>query len=215
MNFYTKIDQNVNFLLDHIIQTGEVPERYNIEHYPDMPWEQKQNSFDNLLVRNKYTKRISWCLVNKLWTKDLATYIGTGKVVELYAGKGLIAKQLKEFGVDITSYDDFSWNMTNETFTKVLMKDSRDALKGYLNNTIDYVLMSWIPYEDETCIEVLKILKETQPKCKIIYIGEGYGGCNACDKFFDMLDLIYSSELNNNFQHFSGIYDEIYLGEIL
>lgn len=209
-----RIDKSVEALLDHIVETGNVPEMYNIEIDPDRPWYQKKNSFDNFYVRELYTENISWCLVNKSWTKDLANFLGDAKVVEVYAGKGLIAKQLKEFGVDITSYDNFSWNLNNKTFTKVYMKDAEEAIKSYENGTIDFVLMSWVPYEDKTCIKVLKILKENQPNCKIIYIGEPYGGCNACDEFFEMIDLEYMSELNQNFQHFDGMHDEIYVGSI-
>ena len=83
--------------------------------------------------------------------------------------------------------------------------------------------MSW-PYMDDTCYKAYKMMKEINPNCLMIYIGESIGGCTACDEFFlntissfddikfgneespnfssDIIDI--TRELNNKFTSFNG-----------
>ena len=39
---------------------------------------------------------------------------------------------------------------------------------------------------DDTLVKVYKKLKEINPECLIIYIGEREGGCCSCDEFFEI-----------------------------
>lgn len=207
-NSYRELD-----LIKSIVETGEVPDKYDLSSINRVG----DRALDNFYIRDIYNHHVSWCLVNNLWISDLYDYIKGSKVIELYAGKGLISKLLQDKGLDITAYDSYKWDISTK-YTEVLNFDCVNAILQYPDNTLDYTLISWIPYEDTSCIDMVETLKKHQPNCKIIYIGEDYGGCTACDEFFDqVIDFDYNNEeeyelfkkLNRNFQQFDGIHDII------
>ena len=170
-------------------------------------------------IRNIYTDRISWCLLAEPWVNVLAEKMSGKKCIELYAGLGYLSHNLQKRGVDITPYDDKSWafNKYKKACEVVNMKAS-DAIKKYRNQKVDYVLMSWIPYDpwdspnlrNSDCVKVLKEIKHHHPETKLIIIGEENGGCNANDVFFSMINETYfDKELDSKFQQWYGIHDII------
>ena len=62
-------------------------------------------------------------------------------------------------------------------------------------------------------------IKEINPNCKLIYIGEGYGGCTADDDFHNNVHMVKDPDallaiehINMNlFKQFDGIHDEVCL----
>ena len=89
------------------------------------------------------------------------------------------------------------------------------AVKKHKND-IDAFVISWPPYDSpaiEYCIEQIPSGK------KIIYIGEGRGGCCGTDRFFDMVsDLRWPDTLPfelaaDSLFSWGGINDRLYLVE--
>jgi len=52
---------------------------------------------------------------------------------------------------------------------------------------VDVLIMSWPPYTDEVVVKVLRKMREVNPSCIMVYIGEKEGGCNASEEFFPFL----------------------------
>ena len=189
-----------------IIVNDKLPDRYEV------------NS-DYLMLRDPICSYLSWCLVSNSWLDILYNKILKGKkCIELYAGRGLISHHLQKRGCDITPYDDNSWGYLGDyVYTGIINKDTREVLEDIKSNqNIDFILTSWIPLNDDSCSRILKYMKYKNPKCRLIYIGENMGGCNASDEFFEnaIEDEKYSKvleEINDNYQRWRGIYDSVYI----
>jgi len=212
---YRKFDEQkvsqMNEIIDNIYK-GKIPASYPNDIIND-------DTLDKYILREMYTHRVSWCLISNNWLNPLYNFIEGSKCIELYAGLGLLSKELKKRGLDITPYDNMSWEMTKlgNKFTNVINKNAIDALKEYENDSLDYIIMSWVPYEDESCVKVLKYLKHHQQKAIIIWIGEDFGGCNGCEEFFEnTIDVSYNKKykdacnfINKKFQRWNAIYDKV------
>lgn len=186
---------------DDILDNNIIPDRY-----PESIIDDFVGSFR---LREDYCKYISWCLVSNSWIDPLYNIIKGSNCIELYAGRGILSKLLQDRGLKIEAYDDFSWNYRNYQFTDVINKDALAVVKEYKSN-LDYILMSWVPYQDSTINKVAKAIKKYHPETTIIWIGEDYGGCNGTDKFFEMTREVNELwEVNDNFQQWDGLHDRV------
>ena len=161
-------------------------------------------------VRDEITSRGMWALIDKVWTQDLAKWVGDRKCLEVMAGHGWLAKALEEHGVDIIATDDFTWvgnrHSRGKPFDLVKAMTGLDAVKLY--DDAEVLIVSWPPYEDE---KICAICEEWGPDRPIIYIGEGGGGCTATDTFhehFWSLDDPPYFEM----QRWDGIHDHVEIG---
>lgn len=126
-----------------------------------------------------------WAIVDQVWTKMLAEWIGDRTVLEIMAGRGWLAKALLKYNVAILPTDNYEWRKhpsqpIHETVTgvDVLEINAKEAVEC---SDEDILLCSWPPYDDNTFTQVCRLWGEERP---IVYIGEGEGGCNADDEFF-------------------------------
>ena len=196
-------------LIDDIIATGNVPDRYIID----------SNTMESFLLRDRYTCEVSWCLISNSWINPLSDLLKGHKCLEIYGGLGLLSHRLKENGIDITCTDNKSFvNMDySKCYTDVCNMSAIDAIRSFEKDTLDYVIASWIPYEDAFCESIARVIYQNHKNCKLIYIGEERGGCTATSNFFIGYDDIsntkeYKSKIkniNSNFQRWHRIYDYV------
>ena len=109
------------------------------------------------------------------------------------AGEGWFSYWLKKYGcyklVSVT--DDKSWKVGDiGEFNYLPIVKKQDAVEAVLETKADVVIMSW-PYMDDTAFRVWESL---EPGTRLVYIGEGGGGCTADDTFFE---AVHSHELND------------------
>lgn len=158
-------------------------------------------------------------LICNEWVNPLAEYIGDKKCIEVMAGTGMLSKALQNFGVSITATDSFMWEHTHwfpkdsELWTDIEKIDCCEAIRKYA--TVDFVVCSW-PYMDDNCYECLMTMREVNPSCKMIYIGELDGGCTASNKFFEAADWVEDEEFDHSvykFMSWRGIHDRICLAK--
>lgn len=172
----------------------EIPEQYP----PDIGMESPFLEY----FRSAYIQLMGYSLVSKNWVRPLAAFIGKRKVLEIMSGTGALAKALQDEGVDVTATDDYSWKATFAgQWTKVEKRDALKAISKYGKAT-DFILMSW-PYLDDTALKVLQRMRRVNPDCRLIYIGEPKGGCNADDAFFD---AVVSDEDDSALNHVREVY---------
>lgn len=92
------------------------------------------------------------------------------------------AQALNHHGVEITATDDYSWDSAkNKKVFDVKQYDAVEAVRS-LGKNHDILLVSWSPYNDETICRASEEWGSDRP---IIYIGEGEGGANAPQAFFN------------------------------
>ncbi|WP_415913402.1 hypothetical protein [Neptuniibacter sp. QD37_11] len=123
---------------------------------------------------------------------SLKKYIGSRKVLEVYAGQGYLTYYLREQGITIQATSlfnshDATW--LRGTKTRVEEKSCLSAVKEY-SGLFDILLVVW-PTTDEDLAKSVQYLSKDIP---IIFIGEitdydqnFLGGC-ATDKFFAQVE---------------------------
>lgn len=214
--FEDKINQDV---IDRInILKNQLANKIVPDTYPNEISSWDYNRFVGYgkgLDRDDIIKLSSFPIISNDWLSPLAEWIGDRKCLEIMAGTGMLSRGLSNFGIDIMSTDNFSWisehaNWFNEnsTWYPVENIDCIDAIEKYGKNT-DIIICSWA-YMDDGLYNALLKMRETNPKCLMIYVGEGDGGCTASDKFFESLIEVDDSGFNNavkNFRSWWGIYD--------
>ena len=134
-------------------------------------------------ARSFCTCRGLWTIVDQIWTKKLAKWIGDRKCLEIMAGGGWLSKALSEHGIDIIATDNKSWDdAQHNKIIYVYSVEKIDAVKAVKKHKDrDILLVSWPPYESEVVCEACHIWGPDRP---IVYIGEGYGGCCAPEEFW-------------------------------
>jgi len=172
---------------------------------------EKHIYMDYMVARSSCTERGMWAIVTMDWTAQLAEWIGNRKVLEIMAGRGWLAKALSAHGVDIVATDNNSWDerhSKSKCIWPVVPMGALEAVEHADDFDADILIVSWPPYGDDTVCTACDAWKIEKP---IVYIGEGDGGCNAPDRFwqhFEMLDDAPDIPLMS----WDGIHDHIFIG---
>lgn len=128
-------------------------------------------------------KKGMWCIVDQVWTKQLAEWIGNRKVLEIMAGAGWLAKALSDHGVNIIATDGFCSHGIKKSMTVFPVEKMRPK-KAVQTFEADILLVSWPPYDQDRAL--ISACIEWGTKKPVVFIGESEGGCTASDKFFDI-----------------------------
>ena len=133
------------------------------------------------------------------------------KFLEVGSGLGYLSYLIKERGGDVIATDIAT--VDHSKYAHILkpkhywiwpqvMKGLR-AVKRYPQRTL---ILSWPCYNDDWAFKVLRA-----SQCRyLVYIGEGWGGCTATDKFFKLLDenLVEVEDLPR-IPNWDGIHDDL------
>jgi methylase of polypeptide subunit release factors len=201
-----------NEIIDNILK--QVQQKNIPDSYP----EKMINNLNRLVSRDKLIKEMGFVLVSNDWIKPLSDWIGKRNCLEIMSGTGALSYALQKQGINIIATDDYSWKVdesNNQDFywreklwTEVENLDAIEAVKKYGQET-NIIIMSW-PYMDNTAYKVLQTMREVNPFCMMIFIGEGPGGCTADNDFFDSIKEIEDKGFINaisNYKQWLGIYD--------
>lgn len=158
-------------------------------------------------AREECTSRGMWAIVDMVWTRELADWIGNRKVLEIMAGRGWLAKALQEHGVRIIATDDMSWKHKHdgENLVPILSLDAVDAVKTI---PADILLVSWSPYGSEVITNACREWGNERP---IVYIGESEDGCNAPESFWQGFELDPTAP-DIVIPQWNGLHDNLYIG---
>ena len=145
-------------------------------------------------LRDAYISFMAFSFINNDYVEQMANFLKGKKVLEVMSGNGFFSRMLKEKGVNLISTDLYVGNDNPYGLVKVLDKDIEridaiEAVEKY-GKEVDYVIMSWPPYNKPIGSQVVKKIKEVCPNVKIIYIGETEGGCTADDYFFEITERV-------------------------
>lgn len=206
-------NDEITSILDNLRQ-GNIP-----NEYPSIlsSWTDSGISFR---FRDIYIREFGFSLISKSWIVALKdNIIKDSKCLEIMAGRGLLAKSLKDIGVDIIATDNLEWQsgkyypIWESHFTKIEKLDCLEAIEKY-GNDVEFIVVSWAPYDESICYDALIMMRKVSPNCKMIFIGEGQGGCTADDEFFEATKYASDKdeqnkldEINSHYQKFVGIHD--------
>lgn len=163
-------------------------------------------------MRQEYIKHAGYAIITKTFADNLAKYLSAFKCLEIMSGRGMLAKALRDRGVDIIATDDDSWDFhinQSPRWTEVEHIEAGDAIRKY--NDVEYIIASWMPMDIKSK-RIIRMIRKHNPYAKLIIIGEGFGGCTANDAFFDRIeperpDVVFESFIADELPSWWAIHD--------
>lgn len=137
--------------------------------------------------RNLLTHAYAWAIPSPDDIAWMATLLDGRGVVEVGAGTGYWAWQLAQAGVDVAAYDAMpggNYYCSPAQYHPVQEGGPQQASQ----HPDRALLLCWPPYGTAMATETLRAYTGDL----LIYVGE-YGGCNADDEFFELLDSGWQS----------------------
>lgn len=174
-------------------------------------------------LRDWYTTHYGFVIPTQKFIDGLSLWIGDKKVLSVLSGSGTVERALQKAGTNIIMTDDMSWvkglkyNSQGSAFSHWNVEniediDAVEAIEKYPD--VDYILMSWPPYDSYIASEVLAAMREFNPNARLIYFGEDDGGCCGDDDFFANAEYISDNgidELLRHYVQFPSIHDTVML----
>jgi hypothetical protein len=178
-------------------------------------------------LRHYYISQGMFAFVSWKWVKPLATFIDKKKVLEVMAGRGILAYALRELGINMIATDDFSFARSvqsgvhypefsfaswKDPVTDIEEMDALDAIENY-GSIVDYLLVSW-PYPN-IALHIIRKMYEVNPKALVIFIGE-MSPANVCGDFanhFSLIDDPLFKEAAANYESWETVHDKLLLGQ--
>lgn len=169
------------------------------------------------MIRKEYISRFGFYLISQPFLNTCADLFQDMNILEVGAGTGFLSQQLKNLNLNISAVEQNIHNNSygfNHSYFDLIEDNAIDFLKHH--SEFDLIIMSWPNYNSSFAYDILKNMR---PKQKLLYIGEGYGGCTANDQFFDLLEkrtvkLPETNLLQQYSSSWSGIHDFPFLYEI-
>lgn len=131
-------------------------------------------------------------------------------IVEIGAGTGYWAKLLTEAGAEVIPYDiapvglgGNKYKQMTEDYGNVNVGGS-EVVEQYSDHTL---FLCWPPYSDPMAYDCLTRYQGD----RLIYIGEGRGGCTGGDMFFEELENWTEHECPVDVESFSGLRDHLFM----
>jgi hypothetical protein len=180
----------------------------------DYPWERGRQvggfgDYEPLIQRTELTSRYAWTITAPETVAFVVTHAGP-KVVDPLAGSGYWAYLLGQAGVDVIVSDlnppDVAanhWHQAGVAHVHVAGMDAVDAVTAYGSGRT--LLLAWPPYDAPIGADVLNAF----PGDRVIYIGEGEGGCCGDDDLFELLGCGWVEVANHRPVQWLGIHDYV------
>lgn len=157
--------------------------------------------------RTELTSRYSWTVTDPATVDFVVEYAG-GMVVDPMAGSGWWAHLLTEAGVTVLASDENPPDGTEantwhryDAHVPVGRSDAADAVS--LAPVGATLLLSWPPYDGDPGYRALKAYRGD----RVIYIGEGEGGCCGDDNMFQFLRDEWDEVAEHRPVQFYGLHD--------
>lgn len=168
-------------------------------------------------ARERCCRMYAWAIPDPASLAFVARHLGT-RAIELGAGTGYWAWQLSHLGVDILAYDKFppdtipnayfAPNFKGEepqglvTTWYPVQQGEPEVLAEHPDRTL---FLCWPPYGGSLAHECLQVYRGD----RVIFIGEGCGGCTGDDDFFALLDKEWQEIAAHPIQQWRHIHDGI------
>lgn len=134
-------------------------------------------SMDRYTARDVFCQEASWALITVQYADKLAEVMRGKRVLEVGAGRGVLAAMMKARGIDWTATDACPPKVKHSWQPPPPRKLA--AMDAVLSIPFDVLVWSWWPYCDSTDYD-LALLMNGRP---IWIIGEGSHGCTGSGQF--------------------------------
>ncbi|HEX3640666.1 MAG TPA: hypothetical protein VHV10_05195 [Ktedonobacteraceae bacterium] len=170
----------------------------------------------NSELRDKCCRMYAWAIPDPMSVIFVAQQLGP-RAIEMGAGTGYWSWQISQLGVDILAYDkappdkipnDF-FAPYSEVPSKSLVKTWHPVQLGSIEVLAEHtdrtLLLCWPPYATDFAHQCLKAYQGN----RLVFIGEGCGGCTGDDNFFALLDREWEEVAEHSIQQWRYIHDGI------
>lgn len=164
---------------------------------------------EDYLDRHEYVCRYAWSVTDPGSVQFVAAY-SRMSLLDPMAGSGYWGYVLKQLGVDVASYDAAPganvWHKDCALWVPVN--------QGYAEVTVDkypdrVLFLSWPPYSEPSAWRTLREFKGD----RVIYIGEGEGGCTGDKDFHELLTEEWTEVASHTPIQWWGLHDDITVWE--
>lgn len=166
--------------------------------------------FDTFKLRRALTSKYSWSMPSPEAIEFVVKH-ANGSILDPMAGSGYWEYVLRQSGVDCVAFDlnppqpDQAVNIYHlETATFVPVTQADAAVAAALAVPGQSLFLSWPPMDDSGARAL-----RAYPGNRVIYIGEGNGGCTGDDQLFTLLDEWWQMSEVHKLPQWSGIHDYI------
>jgi hypothetical protein len=164
--------------------------------------------------RHPFIEEFGFALVTDKET-ELIKDVCDRPILSLGCGTGYIDQFLRFQGLEVISTDPITIYKNSYGFTreykpqdgKIWRLSATRAVKKTPNCD---VLLSWPCYDKEWAFNAVNLLPVG---AKIIYIGEGHGGCTGSDQFHNFLDMKCNELYHSAMAQWNGIHDNMTIYE--
>ena len=164
---------------------------------------------DGHWIRNLATERGMWAIVEPIWVKQLAEWIGKRRVLEVGCGAGFLARELRLLDVRMFAVDNFSMNYEHKKMEPVTTIVRSDGIEAAKKTIAEVLIISWPVQNCEFAVGVLRAWGRDRP---VVYIGELWGGCTANDDFFEAFRVETQGEAAIHLPIWEGMHDTLSIG---
>lgn len=148
--------------------------------------------------RKRLVKKYAWAIPTPRALDVISRYT---PILEIGAGKGYWASLLD---CEVVAYDVAFGKENGQTDDGECYYEVKlggvEVIAEYPNHTL---MLCWPPYNDDMAMECLQKYQGG----KLIYIGEGYGGCTATDEFHEELDSKWEQIEIVRIPQWNGLHD--------
>lgn len=164
--------------------------------------------------RRDFAKNYSWAVPDRNAIEQIKRFVGNERILEIGSGTGVWAKLIQDAGISITPTDlspGETLNINNKkrtrtpTHTDIQELSHQQAIKQFGDHSV--LMLCWPLYDHPMAYEALKAFRGN----KLIYIGEGYGGCTGDEKFCNLLERKWTMTQRVEIPRWTGIYDSVQL----
>jgi len=156
-------------------------------------------------IRKQFVNNFSWAIPHSTTLTKLASKLrGYKNILEVGAGSGLWAYLLCEIHhVPIHATDLFNGSFLFDHRYKYLPIERLDSVSSIVKYDPEVLMMVWAPNDSPMAYNSLKAFKGNL----LVWIGEGYGGCNGDDAFFIELEENWKNVANIDMPRWDSIND--------
>lgn len=166
-------------------------------------------SIDGYPQRDEWVHNCSWTITDPDSIEFVAKYAQEG-LVDPMAGTGYWAYVLGQLGVDVVCYDkapgDNEWHIDGKTHVDMTAMNGWDSVALHQDRTL---LLSWPPYDEDVGTRILAAYQGQ----RVIYMGEGVGGCTGDSDMHDQLDQWWHALDERVPVQWEGLHDRITIYE--
>jgi hypothetical protein len=169
-------------------------------------------------TREDLTVEYAWAITSPEALEFVACYSG-GRLVEIGAGTGYWAWCLTQMGVDVIAYDKDPPDKKKNWYHARWREDDEkidprrpvyhwvrhgqvSAVMGHADRTL---LLCWPPHADPFAERALSLYDGD----RLIFIGEGDGGCTGTREFFAALESKWEEVAQHDMVVWDGIHDTV------